>query len=180
MDPQETAARVVVALRAGTLAGALNSIYPELLRDMVVPHPIVSVDRKDLISFQKQLFDEEAFQVLLVIWRESAFVLDEHLSHVGLVRHFSTSAMTAYGLATKLAESPQELAKVSTRVQNIVAASEVFGLVEREASKSKSRPLTATQRLNELILKWACVHDALILEYARSVLPDRADLKLQQ
>ena len=168
MSSDEVAAQVTAALRCSALAVQLSSVYPDMLKQMVFPHPLPGHDRKDLLKYRKQLLDEELYSTLLVVWRELPFVLDEHLTQIGLGRHFSGAAMTAYGLATKIAESPGELAKVSSRIQSIAVAAEAYGLVERESSRAKMRPLSATELLHEFILKMTAAQELLISDFVRS------------
>jgi hypothetical protein len=139
-----------------------------------------SHDAKDLLKYQRLLLDNETYSELLVIWRESPHVLDDHLAQANHERHFSGEVMTAYGLAKRLAESTQDLARVNSRIQSIATAAEAYGLVERGNPNVKNRPLVATKRLNEFVLRLSSIQLGLISKHMKSVSLGNVGLGLQQ
>jgi hypothetical protein len=180
MSADEVAAEITAAIQCSALCVRLSAAYPELMEAMVLKTMPQGCEPKEIVRYRKQLLDEEAYEILLIIWRESGFVLDEHLQHTKLERRLSGKVMTAYRLATKLAESAEDLSRVSSRIQSIALAAEAYGLIERETTRGTSRPLIATDLLHRLILELAKHQKVLISEYQQSVSLGQVDLGLQQ
>lgn len=177
MSADEVAGQITAAIQCGSLYVRLSAIYSDLMEEVVLKNVPQGYGPKEIVRYRKQLLDDEAYQVLLIIWRESNFVLDEHLDQPKL---FVGRVMTAHGLATKLAESPEDLSKVSSRIQAIALAAEAYGLVEREITNGTSRPLIATDLLHHFILRLAGQQRGLISEHRQSVSLGHVDAGIQQ
>jgi hypothetical protein len=141
-----------LALRINAAVNALGTQYSELLEAMIFPRPLLGYDRKELTRHKRCLSDDEAYQILLVVWKESRFVTDEVLGRVGFNRNFTTGALTTWSLATKIATSTTELAATNTRIRTIAIAAEAFGLVERENSRATRKPIQGTELLNSFMV----------------------------
>lgn len=146
------------ALRMSAALGALNAHYSELLRVMIFPNPRLGYDRKELIRHKKCLCDDEAHQVLQVVWKKSSFVTEEALARVGLRRVFEDCSLNAYNLATKLANSPDHVAKINSRIRGIGIAAEAFGLIERDNNRRTKKPLQGTELLHQFMLRLSDNH----------------------
>jgi hypothetical protein len=152
MQSGESPSEIEAALRVSAAAFALGTLYSDLLNRMVFKHPRPGYDAKDIIKFKRLLRDDEAYYILLLLWRESPFVTDECLERMSLAREFTDAPLTAWGLATKLATIPDELAKTNSRIRAVGLAAEAFGLIERENLRTTSKPLIGTQFLHQFMM----------------------------
>jgi hypothetical protein len=148
----ESSAEVEITLRLSAGILALAALYGELLRSTVLNQAPNGCDRKDVTKYSRILLGDEAYFILLVIWRESPFVSDECLQRLNFKREFPNGTMTAHGLATKIATSASTLAKTNARVRSIGIAAEAYGLIERDSSRDKNKPLVATLRLHQFFV----------------------------
>lgn len=148
----ESPAEVEVTLRLNAGILALAALYGELLKKTVLNLPPSDCDRKDIIKYSRILLGDDAYFILLVIWRESPFVSDECLQRLNFKREFPNGTMTAHGLATKIATSAATLAKTNARIRSVGIAAEAYGLIERDSSRDKNKPLVAALRLHQFFV----------------------------
>lgn len=142
-----------IALKVSDLVISLGAVYSDLLHREILQTKPSGIDRADYQRYCKILDDEEANAVLRVVWRESQHVTPEALQNVKLYRHFEDGSLTAWGMATRMAGTPAELAATSSRIRNIVIASQAFGLVERGQISSTNKPIVGTELLHHFIVK---------------------------
>jgi hypothetical protein len=152
MTSGETSTEVEVTLRLNAAILALAALYGDLLRKTILNQPPCGCDRKAVMKYNRILLNDEAYLILLVIWRESSFVSEECLQRLGFKREFPGRTMTAHGLATKLATSAETLAKTNARIRSVGIAAAAYGLIERDSSRDKSKPLIATLRLHQFFV----------------------------
>jgi hypothetical protein len=148
-----SANRVGMALKAIGFSLDVDAIYEELLGEMVLSSAsLAGPDRKDALRYARILKDREAYAVLTIIWKESAFVSDETLRAAGVARTFEDVELSAYRIAVSFADAPQHLAATNSRVRAICLAAEHFGLIERIAHAQTRVALRGTKLLHHFML----------------------------
>jgi len=115
--------------------------------------PVVEVDQKTLITHTRVLEDPRAMQVLQLIWLSGESVDEDVRAMVGLKTSTQTSPLTCHGLATASCSRADELPRTHKRMQNIIAAGHVFGLIEKTKVTAKKHLLVGTPKLHEVMLK---------------------------
>jgi hypothetical protein len=134
------------------------------------PRPDQRHNRKQLLKYQKVLYDTDAHSILSVIWRESSFISDEVLALTNLERSFPSEKLNSWNMATKLARSKEELARRNSRIRLIGLAGQAYGLVERKDGVQGNKViLEGTQLLHEFMLKLAEQQAAQLIELVNSL-----------
>lgn len=152
----------------------LSAIYEEVLEDFVFKTGVESPasKKKEELKYRRTLKDAEGQAILTIIWKESDFVDKQSLDEVGFNKTFDDRALTVYGLATKLASSPMDLARVNSRIRSICMAAEYFGLIERERKTLTHGLVRGTEKLHILML--------VIAGHAESILSKRSSLPVRK
>jgi hypothetical protein len=164
--PSGDSSRVDVALIVTRTMVACGGVYTGVLRETILKNPPAPLHPADSQRFTRILEEDDAYDVLLLVWRHSPFVTDDELKRTKILRLFSNGSLTAYGLATKLAESPSTLAATNTRVRNIALAAQAYGLIERETRTTTNKPLVGTILLHKMVLAIAEEQRRLLAELA--------------
>jgi hypothetical protein len=151
---------LVVALRTMLkLIGAFE-FYNLCLGQDVRPHPVQHLgDAGELKCQFRRLCKIEGFYVLALVWKESQFVTDQDLARAGLHRLPGSKPVTRHALGRALKISAGETAscdsddKYARRAQRIVDAGVTFGLIEPQEVRDNFKPLRATEKLHQLMVK---------------------------
>jgi hypothetical protein len=153
---------------------ALSAIYEEVLEDVVFQAVVESPasNKKEELKYRRTLRDPEVQTILAIIWKESDFVDKQSLDEAGFNKTFDDRELTVYGLATKLASSQMDLARVNSRIRSICMAAEYFGLIERERTTLTRGLVRGTEKLHILMLA--------IAGHAESILSKRSSLRARK
>jgi hypothetical protein len=141
----------LTALQVHAIVRELHDAYERHLQLMVFCQPLK--DRKAALSFQRTLKASDAYPVLQIIWKESPYVDERELEAVRYARSFAMQPLTCYGLATQIAESPADVAKVNKRLRAIVHASLAYSLIEVKKLGPKKLRLTGSDLLHRFMIE---------------------------
>jgi hypothetical protein len=144
----------------------MNASYGEQLEATVFPRLTGCDDRKLIKQYRRILRGSEAHNVLGIIWKESEFISDAALAQFELCRAYQGRPLTCHSLAVDLAETPQEVAKLNSRVRIIGIAAAAHQLVDRKEVSSTKIVLNGTKVLHEFMIE---LNSKRILAVARFV-----------
>jgi len=143
-----------IALRAHAAHADMSSVWTRLLGTLIYPRAEVAhSDHKRFISYRTILEADDAHGVLQILWKESPYVSAEVLRAANLERTFPRSDITQHGLAVALANTPQEVSAIVTRVRNIAVAGAAYGLVNRTILNQTRVVISGTRLLHEFMLE---------------------------
>jgi hypothetical protein len=142
----------LVTIRMQEINRALSVNYIRLLDEIVFCRStILQDDRKAAKSLRRVLTNEEANNVLTILWRESPHVSDNELGFDKFSKLFPQEQLTTYHLAVHLAGSKHEVAATNSRVRLIVAAGAVYGLVTKRQLTRTKVYITGTELLHDFM-----------------------------
>jgi len=130
-----------------------HALWEAVLKTNVFP-PAPS-KTKDERAARKTLSSPQNLTLLGLIWRESDLISEAELRAVGFCRAFSChSPLNCHALAKRLAEDIESLARTQKRVETLVSAAEMFGLVSRiRTAGCAGNEIRATTALHQLMAR---------------------------
>jgi hypothetical protein len=144
----------LVAIRMQEINRALSANYTRLLDEIVFYRSSILEDnRKEAKSLKRVLTNEEANNVLSILWRESPHVSDNELGFDEFSKLFPQKQLTTYHLAVHLAGSKHEVAATNSRVRLIVAAGAVYGLVTKRQLTRTKVYIIGTELLHDFMVQ---------------------------
>lgn len=141
----------LLALESHAVCLELKGAYDLLLKRTVFCQK--SLRDKYILGHQKALLDYNSYQILQLLWKESSFITDAERDAFGMERSFINQSVTCWGLATRTATTPGDVGKVNKRIQTIVSAAHVYGLVELQRIGPKRTAIVGSQTLHNFMIE---------------------------
>ncbi|MEL6653385.1 MAG: hypothetical protein AAFQ87_21520 [Bacteroidota bacterium] len=115
-------------------------------------------DQKTLRSYHTSLRSHDAFEILLIIWKESPFVTVDACAVAGVTKTLDGKALTQSWLSRELCPNgpddsfnvgPQEAAR--RHVGRIISAAENLGLLILDREQKRDVPIFCTPKLHDIM-----------------------------
>ena len=148
------AAGVGIALRILMAQKAMEENYTLLLHQHVFTQK-PQIDQKSRIRSERILMGQEACSVLVLVWRDSEFVIGRDEGVDSVCPRIFFAGITCFDLAVHMSPTKKTVFATNARVQNIVSSSVLFGFLEKHPIHAKKNKLVATAFLNEFMVMLA-------------------------
>lgn len=131
----------MLALRFHIFQMKIGAAFEAYLEKVIFKVPVrgsAEKDRKLRQKYQRALRTRDAYQILVLIWKESQFFTDEMLAQAKIFRVFAHRPLTVYGLARDLAEHKADRSKMNSRIRTIaLAARPIISLSLMRSTRQK-------------------------------------------
>jgi hypothetical protein len=126
--------------------------------------------RKKVLKLRRLLDDQEANNVLSIIWKESGHVTVEALASLEMSKSIRCGHLTSYRLGILLAEDKEQVAATISRIRNIAISGAAYSLLERQAKEGNKVPIVATAALDDFMLQLGAANRLLCEDALKSLI----------
>lgn len=133
---------------------AMLGVWQRLMRERIFCLTNLNDNRTQENTFRKRLMSQPGMSVLLIVWKDSAFVSEAEIEAAGVARAGSACApINCHSLAKRMATGVEDYDRLEKLIQGVVKAAEAYGLITRaQVGNTRQRALCGTILLHQLML----------------------------